>query len=361
MKRLAPLLLISSAIFGESFRPDQVLPDCYPPLFNAPASVEVCNGWDLFAESSFIYWHVSQDYMDAGRSAQFAPGGPVAAPNAHNFYPEFSYQPGFKAGVGIENVFDHWMAYFEYTWLHQDQKHSTGNAPSSVAAGQKIWVPNDWFNTLATLSTAQQAAQINTHWKMHLDQFNLLFELPFYEAPKGVIYHFSGFRSFWIRQTYTIEALLAEDLTSPPVVSHNESRSWSIGPMVGIAGHSIQWWGFRLEGQTKFSLLYTRYTKLHHEENDQGFGTAAAIAGSMAPYSALRPVSEIGFGAGWGSYFYQDRLHIDIAARYDFNILWNQNMMRQTAGSLGDRDVGYANAAGHLYLHGLTLDCCLNF
>jgi len=355
------LLIASVSVFADSHRPDLELPDCYPRVYNAPANVDVACGWDLFARSSAIYWRVSQDYMDAGRSAQFSAGGAIPAVDAKSVYPDFSYKPGFKVGLGAESIFDHWSLLLEYTWLHQKTSHSTGPFPSAIGTGEKIWIPNDWFNTLSTSAPAAQAAQINNDWKMHLDQFDLLFTLPFYESPSGIIYHYGGLRSVWIRQTYTIEALLAEDLAAPPAISVNSSKSWSIGPVVGIAVHSLFKWGFHFEGMTKFSLLYTRFTELFHHENDQGFGGTAAIAGSMAPYGCLRPISEFGLGFGWGSYFGCARYHVDIGARYDFNILWNQNMLRQTVGSLADNLIGYANAAGNLYLHGLTVDAALNF
>lgn len=356
------LFLFAAAIaFADTHRPDGRLPECFPRVFNAPASIEVECGWDLFARSSAIYWRVSQDYMDSGRSAQFGAGGATPGTKAKSLYPDFDYQPGFKVGMGTESLFDHWSLLLEYTWLHQKTSNSTGPVPSSVTSGQKIWIPNDWFNTLSTSQPVAQAAQIKNHWKMHLDQLDLLLTYPFYESPSAVVYHYGGFRSLWIDQTYTIEAILAQHLGAPPATSVNSSHCWSIGPMVGIAAHSLFKWGLRVEGVTKLALLYTRFTELSHHENDQGFGGAAAIAGSMAPYSCIRPVSEFGLGVGWGSYFNQARYHIDLAARYDFNILWSQNMLRQTVGSLGDRFVGYANAAGHLYLHGLTVDACLNF
>lgn len=363
MRWMACFLWITGLLVADTHRPDGRLPDSYPGIFNAPASVEVVDGWDLFATTSAIYWRVSQDYMDAGRSAEFAPrGSPVPAQNATSVYPTFEYQPGFKVGVGAASLFDHWSALLQYTWLHQKTSSQAGSVPSSLSTGQTIWVPNDWFNTLASNDTPTvQASQIRTDWKMDLDQLDLLMTLPFYESPSGIIYHYGGIRALWIDQNYTVRAVLAEHLTTPPAVSDNSSQCWSAGLLAGIGAHSLLKWGFRLEGMTKISLLYTRFTKLSHQENDQGFGASPAINGSMAPYGCIRPVSELGIGLGWGSYVKKGRYHLDLAARYDFNIFWNQNMLRQTVGSLGDSYVGYANTAGNLYLHGLSVDACLNF
>ena len=71
----------------------------------------------------------------------------------------------------------------------------------------------------------------------------------------------------------------------------------------------------------------------------------------------FNPNFEIGLGFGWGSYFYEDSWHIDIAASYEFHIFWNQNMMRKIkdTSALEDPHVG------NLILHGLTVALTLDF
>lgn len=360
MKKLSLFLFAATLAFAESHRPNCKLPDCYPGIYNVPANVDLACGWDVSATGSFIYWRASQDFMDSAFSAEFGLLGPSPAGKAANLYPSFGYHPGFKVGIGAESVFDHWNLTLDYTWLHQKTTNSTGSLPAAVAVGDRVWIPKDWFNSLDVRLPSQQAAQVENKWKMHLDMLDLTASLPFYEAPEIVIYHMGGVRGLWVRQNYNVEAVLANALGSAPVLSQNSSKCWSVGPLVGIAGYSLFKWGFRVQGETKFSMLYTRYTTLTHEENDQGFGDIAAIAGSMATYGCIRPTSELGLGIGWGSYFGKTRYHADFSATYDFTILWSQNMMRQTVGSLADT-YGYANMAGNLYLHGLTVDARLNF
>lgn len=360
MKIATFCLSIVSILSAETYRPNLAIPDCYPPVYNAPANVDLCSGWNVFATGSAIYWHASQDYMDAGRTAEFSLiSGSIPSPQSATVYPDFSYNPGFKVGLGLDTGFDYWTAQFQYTWYHHEMNHSTGAVPSSLGTGTKIYLINDWFNSLTTSSPPQEILQIQNEWKLHLDQLDLLFTNPLYGDNKGILYHYCGFRSLFIRQSYDIEAVSVD--AALPVSSHNHSQSWSFGPQVGIGAHGLYKWGARVEGNMKFSLLYTRYTKLYHSENDQGVGDVSPIAGSMAPYGCLRPNSEFGVGLGWGSYFADNRLHFDLAARYDFMIIWNQNMMRQNVASLQDNNVGYADAAGNLYLHGLTVDLCFNF
>jgi len=67
---------------------------------------------------------------------------------------------------------------------------------------------------------------------------------------------------------------------------------------------------------------------------------------------------DLSMGLGWGSYFKCRRIFWDLSATYDFNIFWEQNMMR----SLADlTNTGSDGAASNLYLHGLTLRTQINF
>ena len=86
-----------------------------------------------------------------------------------------------------------------------------------------------------------------------------------------------------------------------------------------------------------------------------------AIAGITPNVGALRPIVEAGLGVNWGSYVNKNRQHVGFSAHYDFALLWEQNMMRQTVGLLANNAIGYSNPIGSLYLHGLTVDARLDF
>ncbi len=341
--------------------PDHGIGDCYPAGYNAMAGTELLCAWDVFGTASFIYWHVSQDYMDVGRSALFGLAGSTPAEKASTEYPDFAYKPGFKVGLGMSSSYDGWYAYTQYTWLHQQTSHSSNGLPSAVAVGDSIWIPNDWFNTLG--STAQpQAASLHTHWKMHLDMLDLGMSRPFYEGQYFTVHPKAALRALWIRQRYTINAYNAEDLTAAPAVSTNASQCWSIGPCIGSDAHWLIGRGFRIKGALNFGLLYTQYTKLTHEEFDDTFAGAAAapINGSLAKYDCLRSMTELGAGFGWGTYLNNQRYHMSFSAQYDFALFWDQNMMRYTAAAM-DEFTGYPDPSGDLHMHGLTIDGRFDF
>lgn len=67
---------------------------------------------------------------------------------------------------------------------------------------------------------------------------------------------------------------------------------------------------------------------------------------------------EANLGIGWGWCPASKRWHLDIAATYDFNHLWSQNMMRASNDWIF---IGSSGSPGDLSLHGLTLTAAVQF
>src|SRR6185369_11888170 len=109
-------------------------------------------------------------------------------------------------------------------------------------------------------------------------------------------------------------------------------------------------------------ILYTRYTKVAHDEHDQGIDASPnqAFVGQITQYGALRPVADEGLGFGWGGYFSNQDYHFDLLARYDFMVAWSQNVMYELVNNYGispKSDV----TPGDLYLHGATITARFDF
>jgi hypothetical protein len=342
----------------------ELCPSQYPRAFNAPAAIDLDAQWDLFINASFIYWHADQDYMDVATNAVFNPTPnadgnftAIAPTSSHVAYQDFRYKPGFKVGLGFNTNYDDWVASLDYTWLHETT-HTHRNAPSDPA-GTGVWIQNGWFTGIDADNTVMQASALTSNWKLHIDMLDLSMSRPFYQGTALTILPYGGLRTLWIKQTFNVNLFSQAAPSAAPWHSHNSSRSWALGPYGGFNTHWILGGGFRFEGTTGASILYTRYTKVRHSENDQGFPNATPFVGSIKSYGALRPILEAGMGFGWGSYFCSQSYHLDLSARYDFMIAWNQNMMRYLVGTLGHS--GDVNPIGDLNLHGLTVNARFDF
>ena len=341
--------------------PDYALPESYPAAYNAPAGVKINGGWDLSIDASFIYWYVSQEYMDIAKTATYAASGATPAAKAKVIGQHFNYEPGFKVGFEFNTRKDEWMVRADYLWMHFNESSSFGAVPAAVSTGIQDYIPNDYFGNYSA-AAQQQAVKMTSYWKMNMDMVDLSMSRPFYQGRHLIVSPYGGLRGLFIRQTYNLTATNAAYLTAQPGTSSNRMQSWAVGPNTGACARYVIGEGFRFEGKMGFSLLYTRYTKLSHSENNQFASTGILpINGSLAPQSTVRPAADMGLGFGWGTYFAKNDYHVDFSASYDFSVFWNQNMMRQTTAALANNNTGYASPAGDLMMQGLTVNASLDF
>ena len=349
---------------GSFMVPDCCLPCDFPRAYNEAARIDVtsCNH-DMFAYASFIYWHVSQEYMDIGRTALFSDleTPPTPARDAKVPTPSFSYHPGFKVGAGFSWDKDNWQLEGVYTRMYQQTNYSTGTPIGTAVAGNPIIIPNEWWLNLSEI-TAQQAATMSSKWTMNMDLADLLLSRPFYLGRCLVLKPYTGLSALFIRQKYHIDATFPRSTTTTVAESNNWSHSWAIGPSAGANFLWLLSYGVRIEADVGMRLFYEKYSHLRHRESfNQVVVGAAPLNGHMPVTSVLRPVTDMALGLGWGRYFKDNHYHVDFEATYEFALFAHENMMRQTLGYLANNPVGYSNPIGDLFLHGLTVTGRVDF
>jgi len=358
-----------------SFYQGEMLTDNrYPPAYNAPAKIELHDAhckWpdNIFFDASFIYWYAAQDGMGIAMSGDVSGAGPTLHDLVFNkqsvsLTQPFSYNPGFKLGLGAG--VGEWEVHVGYTWVRQKTSMSS-NAPTDETIGAPnipIWEINSWFAQSVPGSTSFiSATHVHSSWRMGLDQIDLTAGRPYYQSKNSTISPYGGARALWIRQSLRIGATVPAlattgTLASQPIYSHNNTHSWALGPVVGATGHCLLGKGFRLNGDAGASILFTQYTKLSHSEDSLITGTTpTAFKALQTNYNCVRPTMNLGLGLGWGMYFYDAGYHIDFAADYDFNVFWNQNMMRTFAEEFAIS----SSPSNDLFLHGLTFTTRFDF
>jgi hypothetical protein len=317
--------------------------NCFKPAYNAPANIFLKDcPWDVSVWADFIYWHVSEEGLFAARRL------PTATTNGTLVEPHFKYKPGFKVGIGFNTDYDDWVVGLEYTWMHQKTHTHTSTATIDAPLSTLNWtIPNDVLFPIEQLS-------ISTRWKMHFDRLDLTFARPYYQGKRLTVTPFSGLRGQWIRQSLKIdgEADLLGFLSFEDDVSVR-SHSWAVGPVVGANTHYLLGCGFRFESIAAASILYTRYTSVRQSET---LGTSS-FKSSERHLGFLRPTAELGLGFGWGSYLCCQSYYVDFSARYDFHVLWDQNVMVEFVNAMN----AVPGTNGNLYMHGLTLTLLFAF
>src|SRR5271157_2856702 len=122
--------------------------DKFPAAYNAASRIEVQNSWDIFATASFLYWYADQEGMDLAYSTGLTTASdPTTVTNplkgSYDIMP-FDFKPGFKVGLGMNFDFDNWVAFVEYTWLHQKVTTQVPNPSTDARGGTPVWALT-WF------------------------------------------------------------------------------------------------------------------------------------------------------------------------------------------------------------------------
>ncbi len=281
----------------------------------------------------------------------------LAPRNGSFLFQETDFKPGFKVGLGVDLRHDDWSAFVEYAWFRSTTSMSS-SAPGDARGGVGVWLFSNWFNRQNNVA----ATALSSEWTLDMDIIDAALSRPYYQGTHLIFAPIGGFRAQLIRQKLNIDAeIFTSSEATPPLnaTSISQSDSWAVGPRVGFLGEWHLDCGFRFVGDMAGCLLYTRYTKA---SNSQSPTTTAMNAGEVSAhftdYDTVRAASDFTVGLGWGRYVNCRKYHFDLLATYDFQIFWDENMMRQIADTLAD---GTGHAPSNLYLQGLTVRTQLDF
>ncbi len=328
----------------------ELCPNNMMGAYNAPARIDVCGSWDFFIDASFIYWHASEEALEPTLSDESANGLPIV--NGQITQMDFKYEPGFKVGIGYNlSCHDDWQFYLEYTWLHFDQSVST----TSPAFG--VLYP---LHSHPAFSSAFDVTYAREKWDVDIDLLDLEMARPHYVGTMLTLRPFIGLRAQWIDQKLTTRysgTTGTDALEEANFRVTQNSKTWAVGPRVGVDSNWLLGCGFRLIGNIAGSIVYTKYSTLDYKERN--LVSESDVVDVSEEQKVLRPILEFQSGFGYGMYFCNNAYHFDIAATYDFQHFWNQNAYRNFVDNtaVGKSFSNYAN----LYLHGLTLTVRFDF
>lgn len=354
---LAITTLSAQQCFEQGDEPLDTCNSC--PAYSFPAGVKLSTSPSFFASASYLYWYAGQGGMDLATTGVLVGGFVVPdSTEGATLFQDFRYNSGFKLGLGLNCGADDWVFRADYTWLRSNT--NTSNIAPASNLGTGVLYFTDWYYQVnATGDQGIAATQFSSQWQLGIDWLDLTASRSFYQGHKWVMAPYAGVRVSWIRQTIEIAASGLANATPPitPLLSHNNSSSWALGPRAGADLRLLLGSGVRLQGNFGASLLFTQFTRVSHLE---GTITTGGTPVSYAFYNnnCLRPMLESNLGLGWGTYSAERGYHFDVSVTYDFNYLWGQNMIRV----LNDLNIiGVNGAANDLFLHGLTLMTKLDF
>lgn len=356
---------------NSSYLQVEPLPMSCSSSYNLPAAVAICADVPFYLRAAFLYWYVGEEGLSLASNAVLSTN--LYFPSQSTaLFPSFEYKPGFKVGLGY-TFSREWTLYSEYTWLRGKISKGTP-APSGPIAtamtdspylGAPVWAVNDWFIQTTPNGQAIAASNLSSQWHYAIDFVDLVLSRPFYEGRRVIVNPYGGLRGAWIDQKMEVSLTEAPNqgispAPTAPISSLTTSRSWAVGPRVGADVFCLLSRRFRVEADMAASLLYTRYTKLFHEEDPGSLSYASQTPYQIRwnDYSCLRAMAECALGLGWGEYWQNEAYHIDFSLDYSFSYLWGQNMIRKMLDETLYRS---ASTASDMYFHGLTFTGRLDF
>lgn len=321
--------------------------------YNAPAGINAMGDWDMYVRASYIFWDFFQDGMSIGVTSTVQPTFSTTAPQPGTGTLNFddTYKSGFKVAMGWNTDFDNWTVDAEYTWFHN--QISQGQGSSNPFLLVTLALP---LNTGAKNNAQIFKSSVST-WRMHMDLGDLMLSRPFYQGTHLTVNPFGGVRGAWIRQTQAISGYTVDTAAGFPATAITAtSHSWAVGPRMGMGCNWLLGDGFRVEGSTSMSLLFTQY-RTRYTANSQS-STIVGFSVERKNQNTLRPNADAMLGLAWGNYFSNQTYYLDVALDYTFNMWWSQNVIGNYIDAL---TANSSQGTGDLYLHGLTATVRFDF
>ena len=316
-----------------NFYPEQKTNDKIIGNYSMPGRINVEKSQDFFTHISFIYWQPKEAGLEPG---EYDPINTTS-----DFYETLNmpldYHPGFKVGMGYNFNCDDWNLNGEYLRLHTSDS-SNYSAPA--------WADdiNDYWTTTGN------ASSMHNTFKFHTDMLQLYLGRYFYSGKRIILHPKFGLKGGWINQWMNVTSV--DSIHHWDVIAKYKSKSWLIGPIIGVDSNWLLGKGFSFLGNVSVGLFYQHFrTKTNLQDDDS---LSVYYNYKFNPHF-ITPNANINIGLEWGSYFFKKAYHFNLAASYEFQFYWNQNVLRALY-----TDPIYA-VYYDLMLHGLTIKAQFDF
>lgn len=342
---------------------DRVKEGQLPAGYNASASYVCQDPWNLIFTADYIYWKWQQAMMEVATLTTPTASGASGFLNgsAEVIFQTPSYKSGFQVGLGCDlKGMDDWSLYAEYTWYKNTNDLRTTADTDQYLAVSPILIKHVNGATPGVLLSND----LSTTAHMHFDELDLLLERPFYLGKKLTANFMAGLQALWIQQKFSADgsglSFISSNANAPVNVrgtfnSFWEQKSWGLGPKFGFDSNWLLGYGIKIMGSISASALFTSYINLNStaEGSISDINIASVTFNQSKNYNTVNPVAQSSLGLGWGSYFYKNNLHFDLAAWYDFNVFWSQNLIDVLVDGTG--------SPGNMVLHGLNVQARFDF
>lgn len=313
-------------------------------------------GANAILSASFIYWKPKQDEFSIGITGP----RPTTAQKVYDF--ESSYQPGFKAGIGVTSSYDQWSVFAEYTRLRTHDttsKYTSAHYPMIMSPWVAMTVQDQSLYDPTTSSTTGEilTSSVSNSWHINFQMIDFSLSRSYYVGKKLVFNPFLTARGARINQHLSVNFLYKVRETphvTSTIYSYNKNHTKQIGPRLGLDMSWLIGNSFRFGGTLAGGILYTEYQLLHKE-------TLNNVVHANVQYNphAFRFNCDAALQFGWRIFAPSHRRYCDVFFKYEAIAFWQQNMVSGLTTTINDQ--GKKLQDGNLYFQGGTFNLAFNF
>jgi len=295
------------------------------------AGPRVAYGIDVFLTADFIWWKTKQSGMTYATTGVLSE--PPATPfqtlnNGRDAQVKFDWDPGFKAGAGLNFWHDGWDVYLQYTWLHTDGSNTIGRLNGTI--------PSFALPPLVFDGTVLAADSAFSRSNLHFNVVDFELGRNFYVSQFLMLRLHVGFKGTWQNQDWrtryssrNLSLIVSQGNPVPltgPYRMHHQSKYYGIGMRAGIdtAWHFTTNWS--IFGDFAWTAMWSRYRlKRHDTVDDTNAGEKQRNVNVRSNFYDVKFIGEFQVGLRFEMWFSDDRYHIQIQAGWEEQV-WINHM-----------------------------------
>lgn len=321
---------------------------------NAPVNPKTCNG-DWMVTLAGFYWNAHQDGMEyaidnrvknpnISASTEIGSTVPDSILELNNIIdaeykvPNYSWDLGFKVGIGYATTCDGWDFGILWTWF---QDGASDHIEAEVDDNHTL-LPL-WSAFSSGVGSVLYTTDIRSFWKLSLNLLDIELGRNFWTSRLVSLRPHVGFRFVSIKQNYELQhhggswGSLGQSVTSGTLVLqnsyNNEVDLWNDYRGVGLRAGLDSFWnlgcGWALTGNLASSIIYGRFKIEHDEENRLAVNPhpKTKILETHESFRASRAILDLALGIQWGGLFCDCKYGITVALAWEHHLFFDQNQM----------------------------------
>lgn len=333
------------------------------------AGPRVTNGADVFITADFIYWTARMDGLGYARTGLDEVDNirlqetPQAVAGSTKFPPR-KFDPGFKAGIGLNLGHDGWDVYLEYTWFHSNHTNTTSN--TNTALNSTGIVPLWDISTVSgpssqiTVDTFANVQNAKGKFRFRFNNFDLELGRNFYISQYLTLRPNIGLKGCWYKENYnvTYTTFINPDIASEVDQVRLKFRQhyWGVGVRAGL---DTAWYfdkNWSIFGDVALAGLWGRFDVKRRDFADVDVtdpATSINVINTNFDFHTMKPVLEFQLGLRFDYWFSDDDYHFGLSAAWEEQVWINHNNVFAITDGWGSH--------GDLGFQGLTLKVRFDF